>query len=77
MNLYTYEAFYRNRYQELLAEATEARLAKLGKETHTKTNQNSPKFIDDVLQKVGQKTFGIYHRLYQKGKRLNLENTNI
>lgn len=76
MNLYTYEIFYIDRHQDLLAASAEARLVKLARENQANSNQNSSKFIDDVLQKVGQKFFGIYHHLYLRGKHINLEKMN-
>jgi hypothetical protein len=49
MNLYTYEVLYLDRHQDLLAAAAETQLAKLAQENLAKTNQKSPKFIDDFF----------------------------
>ena len=76
MNLYTYKVLYLGRHQDLLAAADKARIAKLAQQNQAEPNQNFPKRINDVLQKVGQKFIGIYHQLYQRGKRLTLEKTN-
>jgi len=77
MNLYTYELLYLDRHQDLLAAAAETQLAKLAQENLAKTNQKSPKFIDDFFQKVGQRIVGIYYELCQRGKSLNLKKRTV
>ena len=76
MNLYTYKILYLGRHQDLLAASAETRLAKLAQENQAKTNRKFPNFLDDILQKAGQKTVDIYRQLYRRGKRLHLKKMN-
>ena len=68
MNLYNYKILYLGRHQDLLAKAAQ--------EDQAKTNRNYQKFLDDALQKAGQKIIGFYHQLYRRGKRLSLKKLN-
>lgn len=52
MNLYTYKISYLGRHQDLLAEAAETRLVKLGQKKETKTGYSLPKFFEHVLPKL-------------------------
>ena len=76
MNPYNYKAFYLVSHQDLMAEAAEARLAKLAQGEQAKTYRRFPKFLDDILQKIDQKFIGLGHQPYPGTNRLNPEKMN-